>query len=214
MVDCAQLIAVAMDFAAFLMSDTAIAPDVHRIVLFGSVATGDCDEESDIDLFIETARQGKKRNGQAKSSIRKRLDLWNLSTRAEMWKAQGIRNELSLRIGALDEWKDIHRAIASHGILLYGKFIEPPKGLRQYALVSLRFPKLPPSGRVALLRTLYGYKQKAKGKVYTFEGAVGSLGGVRLKRANVMMPIENAAKLYEFLRRKKISYLVREIWAD
>ena len=112
MVDCAQLIAVvAMDFAAFLMSDTAIAPDVHRIVLFGSVATGDCDEESDIDLFIETARQGKKRNGQAKSSIRKAPDLWNPSTRAEMWKAQGIRNEsLAHRsVGRMERHPSGHR---------------------------------------------------------------------------------------------------------
>lgn len=210
-----RLIAVAMDFTAFLMADIAIAPDVQRAILFGSVATGDCDEESDIDLFIETwIRQGKKGDEQTKSRILKRLDLWNLSTRAEMWKAQGIRNEISLRIGALSEWKDIRRAVTSHGIMLYGKFIEPPKGLRQYALVSLRFPILSPSSRVALLRALYGYRQKVKGKVYSSEGVVGSVGGIRLQRANVMVPIENSSKLYKFLRSRKIIYSVREIWTD
>ena len=45
-----ELIAYAMDFSSYLLSKVS---DIDKIILHGSVARGDFDEDSDIDLFID-----------------------------------------------------------------------------------------------------------------------------------------------------------------
>ena len=47
-----ELIAYAMDFASYLISKV---DGIHRIILHGSIARGDFDDESDIDLFIDVS---------------------------------------------------------------------------------------------------------------------------------------------------------------
>ena len=49
-----ELIAYAMDFTAYLLSKLE---GVDRIILHGSVARGDFDEESDVDLFVDSSKK-------------------------------------------------------------------------------------------------------------------------------------------------------------
>src|SRR3989344_109156 len=50
-----KLIAFALNFASFLLEKM----NVNAIILFGSVAKNQFDDESDIDLFIETENKNK-----------------------------------------------------------------------------------------------------------------------------------------------------------
>ncbi len=203
-----QLIALALDFTSFLMAEPRIAEQVNKVILFGSTTTGEFDEESDIDIFIDV------RNEQVKDAVMERLNLWRMSTRAEFWKAQGIRNELSLRIGILEKWVSLHRTIVSEGMLLYGKYIETPKGLRHFSLISLKMPKIKAKDAVKFWRKLYGYNQKVEGKVYVSKGLLVELGGIRLERGLVGVPQENNRRLIEFLRKHKVEYRTREAWIE
>ncbi len=51
-----ELIAYAMDFCSFLLK-SEMANEIKKIILFGSVARGDFDSESDIDIFIDTEKE-------------------------------------------------------------------------------------------------------------------------------------------------------------
>ncbi len=107
-----NLIAYAADFVSFLL-DSDIFKRINRIILFGSVARGNFDEESDIDLFIDTKEGIEK-------EVRSILHLFQDSEIQKKWNLKGLENDLSLKIGDLNKWK-LKRDITSDGIILYGK---------------------------------------------------------------------------------------------
>jgi len=53
-----ELVSYAMDFASYL----ALKVDgIDRIVLYGSVVRGDFDENSDVDLFVDSCEKIEKK---------------------------------------------------------------------------------------------------------------------------------------------------------
>jgi len=201
------LIAMASDFASFLLGQEDTSQGIDRIILFGSVARGDYGAQSDIDLFVDAEPQLEKR-------LQAALGTWLASKRAQEWRILGVENMISLKVGRLESWPDLHRAIIADGIQLYGKYIEAPKGMAPYLLVSLKMPKMTGSAKVVLSRQLFGYTQKVGKKVYRSSGLVGRLGGQRIARGALMLPVKSAPKLFEILRKRKIAYTSREIWSD
>ena len=107
-----ELHSYALDFASYLLSNTG---GIQRIILFGSVARGDFDKESDIDLFIDT--NDKK----LEKIIPKLTDSFYSTEKAKRWKLKGITHHFSCLVGELDssEWKDLKRSIINHEIVLY-----------------------------------------------------------------------------------------------
>ena len=147
-----DLISYASNFVSFLLK-YEISNEINKIILFGSVATGSFDKESDIDLFIDI----KEKN---KNKIMKLLDLYYKSEDCEKYKLLDIKNDISLKIGNLDKWSNIKRSIISNGILLYGKYKDIPENLKQYTLFNIDSRKLDRNKKVKLWRLLYGYTQK------------------------------------------------------
>ena len=93
-----ELIAYAVDFSSYLLSKSE---SVEMIILFGSVARGDFDDESDIDIFVDIDEKKEK-------SIKAILDDYYKTKKYNEWKLKGIDNDISLIIGRVDseEWKD------------------------------------------------------------------------------------------------------------
>src|SRR3989344_5312595 len=116
-----ELIAYAMDFASYLISKVE---GVNKIILHGSIARGDFNDNSDIDLFIDA--HDKK----MEKKIHTIEDNYYKTESYHRWKLKGLKNDLSLIIGKLDsdEWKDLKRAILNTGLILYGKYTEGNKG--------------------------------------------------------------------------------------
>lgn len=135
-----------------------LAKRINKVILFGSVARGDYETQSDVDLFIEADPRLERR-------IHNVLSLWEASKRAEEWHVLGIKNTISLKVGQLDKWPAIHRVVIADGIQLYGKYTEVPRGLKQYLLVTLKTPQMPGSKRVVLSRQLFGYTQRIGKKI-------------------------------------------------
>jgi len=84
-----NLISYAMDFASHLLSKEE---NINRIILHGSVARDDFDEESDVDLFIDADEKlGKK--------INKILDNYYKTKKFKEWELKNIINPISVITG-------------------------------------------------------------------------------------------------------------------
>lgn len=199
-----SLIAYASSFVSFLL-DRELAKDIEKIVLFGSVARGDFDSESDIDLFIDTKKDLQKPVNQV-------FSLFLKSDTQKKWSLKGLKHELSLKVGNIEEWR-LKRSVLSDGILLYGKFQEMPNDLKYYGLFALSLKNFRKSTKVSIWRKLYGYKQKTKSKTYIFSGIVEKLGGKRMDNS-LVIPINKREELVNFLKKEKIDYKIKEVWSD
>lgn len=199
-----SLISYAMNFASFLL-DEKISQGINNIILFGSVARGDFDEESDIDVFVDT-----KKN--IEEEVHKVMSLFNQSELQKKWELKGIKNEISVKVGDLSKWR-LRRDIITDGILLYGKFKDIAKDIEYYLLLTLSFRKFRQSQKVKLWRKLYGYKQKVGKKVYHSKGIVDKSNTKRLENC-LIVPMKNKKEILDFLNKEGIKYSVNEIWSD
>lgn len=200
-----KLIAYAMHFTSFLIEHGVNA---RRIILFGSVASGEFDRESDIDIFVDA----DKTEGKAVLGLQNSFE----KTFGEKWKLKGVANQLSITAGNINskEWEDLRRAVQSYGITLYGQYRESPKGIEPFVLFSLNFKGISRPRKVGLWRKLYGYVQKVGKKSYKTEGLLEQIGGTKVDKGVVLVPAEGAAELKGFLGKNKISFRLVEFWSD
>ncbi len=196
-----ELIAYAMDVASYLISKVE---GIARIILYGSVARGDFDEESDIDLFID----GDKKIGKA---IDKALEDYRDTKKFREWRLKGVKNEISAITGELDseEWKDLKRSIMNTGIILYGKYKAEAEKVNHYVLVSFENIK-PDKKRVSVFRKLFGFKVNNK----RHEGMINRINAVRVGKGSILVPIEHFHKVKNYMKEKKIAVKVYDLWSD
>ncbi len=200
-----KLIAYAMHFASFLVERGVAA---RRIILFGSVSSGEFDKESDVDIFVDSDKNEEK-------AILGFLATFE-RTFGEKWKLKGVNNQLSVTVGSIHskEWEELRRTIQSYGILLYGQYNEPPVDIQPYLLLSLDFKKLDRAKKVSLWRKLYGYAQKVGKKSYKSKGLIEKLGGVKIDKGVILIPAVNSSRFKKFLGENSISYNLVEVWSD
>src|SRR3989339_1167086 len=134
-----RMIAYALDFTSFLL-ESRVEP--KKVILFGSVVTGESDRESDIDIFIDIDESEEKK-------IRNVLKIFD-KTFGDKWRLKGVQNQLSLKVGNLDKWPKLKRSIQSYGILLYGKYSETPENMKSYLLFRLNFSRIPRAKKVSI----------------------------------------------------------------
>lgn len=195
-----ELIAYALDFASYLVSKIE---NIERVILHGSVARGDFDEDSDVDLFIDTNLREKK--------IDKVLESYYKTRKFKEWKLKGLDNEFSLIVGRLDarEWKNLKRAIINTGIVLYGKYKAESEKVNHYTLFSFENIK-PDRKRIAVFRKLFGFKVGKK----SYSGLIKEIDGVRVGKGTVLVPIEHAGKLKNYFHDKKVGFRIFDFWSD
>ncbi len=200
-----KLISYALHFTSFLIEKKVLP---LRVILYGSVATGEADEESDIDIFIDIDNSYEKK-------IRDLLKIFE-KTFNKKWKMKGIKNPVSLIVGDLnsEKWEDLKRSMQSKGILLYGKYKEIPEEMESYLFFKLNFSVLERREKVNIWRKLYGYSQKVKDKKYVKQGIVSELNGKKLEKGIIIIPAVNVKKMKDFLKKNKVDFSVNEIWSD
>jgi predicted nucleotidyltransferase len=201
-----ELVAYAMDFSSFLLK-SEIGADINKIILFGSVARGDFDTESDIDVFIDTEKEKTVEN-----AIKKQMKAFEKSEINEKWRLKGLKNPLSIKAGKLEKW-DLYRSVISSGIILYGKFEEMPKGVKFYAMFVLDFSRMDRNKKIKLWRELYGYKQRVGEKIFISKGLLEEISGKKIERSVIAVPAENKNKIMEFIKKNTITYKIFELWA-
>ena len=199
-----ELLAYSVSFVASLLEEE-IAKDIDTIILFGSVPRGTFDEESDIDLFIDTKKDIGK-------DVLKALALFKKSTTQKKWELKGVKNELSIKVGNIKKW-GLKRDLLSDGIVLFGKYKEMPENIEYYLLIRPSFKNFSKSKQVKIWRKLYGYRQKVGKKMYKSPGLIETVGGKRLEQC-MLVPMKDKRTIIEFLNKTKVKYTINEIWSD
>ncbi|MBS3130792.1 nucleotidyltransferase domain-containing protein [Candidatus Woesearchaeota archaeon] len=198
-----ELVSLGMSFASFLVGGNE-GSKIDALILFGSVARGDFDSESDIDIFVDSSLD--------ENTLEKQLGLFNRSRLRELHSLKGIKNEISIKAGRLDRWKGLRESIAEDGIVLYGKYEEAPKGLARYVLFNISVAKKSESGKVRVWRALYGYRQKVGQKTYYTKGLLDELGCERVAKGAFISKFRHRQKIIDFLDSRKVSYTMRDIY--
>lgn len=198
-----QLISFASAFVSFVLPKLE---GIKEVILFGSVARGEEENKSDIDLFFSLDK--KENEESCKIVLKREISRFYKSKIAEQWIVQGIKNQINFEIGLLEDW-NLKRSIISDGIVLYGKYKEVPSGQKHYNLFVLNTIKNI-TKRNKIIREIFGRVEKK----YSSEGILGKIGGKKLSPTNFIVPAENSREIINLLSREKIAYKIYEVWSD
>ena len=179
---------------------------INEIILFGSVARGESDKNSDIDLFFNIEKNEDEK--EIKSVIVEELKKFYKSKIAEVWFLKGIKNQINVNVGRLDEWK-LKRSLISDGICLYGKYKEIPQNMKDFVLFNLE-PIKNVAKRNKVIREIFG-RQEGK---YLKKGILAEFGGKRISPSSFIAPKEHANKIILFLKKEKVNCWFFELWTD
>ena len=193
--------AYASYFASFLINGLNDLSNLKSIILFGSVARGDAEKDSDVDVFIDI----KKLNKDEEKNINKILENFYKSREALLFKTKGIDNKINLIVGKLDEWVDLKKGIENTGVILYGPYIYGGKGERKYAVVS--WDKIG-ENRGAFLNKIYGFKSNGKG----YKGMIEKFQGKKIGKSSIMIPVEDLKELENILKHYKVNAKIVEVY--
>jgi len=191
-------------FVSYLLSNLDNTDNVKKIVLFGSVAKSDEEKESDIDIFIEIKKKTKKFEDKIKDIEKK----FYQSREASLFKLRGINNEFSIKIGKLEEWKELYDSIASTGIILYGHYQADrmPDDIKHSIIIY--WDKIG-KNRGAFLNKLYGFNVHNK----HYSGLLNEFSGRRLGKSCIIIPIQYKKEIFDLLREYKVEAKILEVFS-
>ena len=185
----------AVSYISYLLRNLSDVSLIDRIILYGSVAKKQSSKESDVDIFVELKKDTKK----LRHEIEQGAESFYKSKEAIIFKILGTSNEISLKVGKLDEWPDLKRSIMSDGIVLFGNVDLGAKPT--YAEHKIIFfwdnVKL---NRTAFLNKLYGYKTKK----ITYVGLLERWSGKKLGKSCVIFPIKHRNELIDIMKKYKV----------
>jgi len=196
-----EIVSYALDFVSYLILKVK---GIDRIILHGSVARGDFDEKSDVDLFVDSREKiGKK--------VERAVENYYKTKKFKEWELKGVDFSFSCVVGKLDskQWVGLKRGIVNTGIVLYGKYKSDMEKTNSYVLFSFEGIK-PDKKRIAVFRKLFGFKVGKK----RYEGMVGKMGAVRVGKGCLLVPAQFANELKEYFQGKKVSVRLFDLWSD
>lgn len=198
-----NLIAYASDFASFLLQKITEKERIRNIILFGSVARDEASKNSDIDIFIDITKEDKRLDREIKDILDKYKDSVKYK---RYWELIGIKNEIKLTMGDIDDWEELKPSLIANGIALYGKFKPEIKEGRHKSFFIWENIK-PNSKRVLFNKYLFGYKQNKK----QYIGLLKDYGGERMGKGCIVVPAENSNKFLALFRKFKIAVKIKRV---
>ncbi|MBI2675867.1 MAG: nucleotidyltransferase domain-containing protein [Candidatus Aenigmarchaeota archaeon] len=204
-----DLYSYAYDFVSRLMERPSYG-SIRGIILFGSVARGDFDRESDIDIFIDTEKEAE-----VEGTVKSVLGEFYSHSR-HTWVLRGIENRITPLVGNLNDekWSALKREMISSGLVIYGKYTEMPKKARHQVLIVYEISKLQPKKKSKFLRELIGYRLVRGKKEYNITGLLQRLGGSKISKNVILVPKESQQAAYELLVRYRTGFKMMEVWTD
>lgn len=197
----------------FEFVNKALGKEIAYIFLFGSIAQGNADNRSDIDLLIVFDTYAKDFEN---SQIRNKIS--ELSLHLEGKYNKNIQTVFTnKRFEGLDNY--FVKEVMHKGILLYAKSpkIETKRVmLEPYVLVLYNLPKIDRKEKMKITRELLGHKTKKVVKGITHEskkeGIIKELGGKHLGRGNIIISQKKAGELEKALKGFNITYNKIDTW--
>jgi len=192
------LIAYAQSFVSHLFRISNIKDkEIRAVYLFGSVARGDFDKDSDIDIFIDTDHE-------IKSVIDKSLKILVNSEEWKKFQLLGIDNEIKVMYGKLSEWQ-LKESVHNDGIVLYSQSFSA--GLTSYFLITIK-PINDIAKRNKVIRKLFGRKEK----YYKEKSLVVENGGTIIDSRSFIIPSEKVNEILRIFSKEKVVYKMEKIW--
>lgn len=192
-----KLVSYASEFSSFVIGHADLGK-INNIILFGSAARGEAEENSDVDIFIDGSLGQKEAD---------RLAAQFCKTEAyKKWNLLGISNEIKPIAGSLGKWADLKQSIISDGIVLYGKFKEMPENAKPMALFSWEEIK-PNSNRVLFNKRMFGFNHYGK----RYEGLLVQVNGKKIGKGAVIVPDERHKEILELFRKHDIKWNMRKV---
>ena len=179
-------------------------PDLEAVVLFGSLARGDVDRRSDIDLLLVVDRE---------DLAPVRSEIATLITELKPHR------EISPTLTNLrDVDASFLRNVFREGRVLYGKLLLTPEhlALEPRVMISYDLAGQKPADKVQISRRVHGFRSKkildGKARVYEYAGLKGRKGAILVSRSAILLGTEDAEELVAELERRKISYNRRDVY--
>lgn len=184
-------------------------PGLTHAILFGSVARGEADRRSDIDLCLVFRTRGDPERGKG---LRVARDI-----------AEGIEEKHDVRFAfTVNRLRDLDAGLLENlckeGLLVWGKpLVTDTKrlGLKPFVILSYDISRLPSSEKVRIHRMFHGYRTvrryKEKEYVSEKEGLIKSAGGRIIGRGVVMFPAERM-KYVTGAFDKRVRYSLVLVW--
>lgn len=190
-------------FVSYLLHDVKKIGVIESVILFGSAAKDQATKESDIDIFIEVKRKTK--------SIEKEIGIieqqFYKSREAALFKAEGIENPLSIKVGQLKDWPDLSKSIASTGIMLYGRYEakKPRKGKTHHIII---YWENIGKNRGSFLNKVYGFSIKKK----HYQGILEKCGGKKIGKSSIMLPVQFNKEIFKLLDKHQVKAKIIEVF--
>ena len=198
-----ELVSYAIDFASFLMQNLKELDKIKSIILFGSVARGEATSKSDVDVFVEVFSESTI----LEKEINKIKDDFFESTKfKDYWNLFGIKNEINIIVGKLEDWK-LKDTMLGSSIVLYSKY--SPKLDEGENKVILYWDVIKNnSKRVMLSKKLFGYSDYGK----KYKGFLEVYGGVKLGANVILIYAEEMNLFLKEFRKFKVKVRIRLVF--
>lgn len=191
----------------------ASVEEVAYIFLFGSVAKGDADRRSDIDIFIVLDTYDKNFE-----DMEAKVRVSELALALEREYDRSIQLVFTNRnYTGLDE--HFIEEVFKEGLLLYAKSPLIKAGslkLEHYIMIIFSLEGFNSSDKMRIKRILYGYSsQKIVGsKRYESKkiGLVQKLQGLRIGAGVIAIPSKNVLNMEKELNRLKLTFKKIDLW--
>lgn len=190
-------LAYASDFVSYLLQKLTLDELrlIDQVVLFGSAARAETTSESDVDLFVQT-RTARTLEGR----VAQLVDAFESSTRvSDYWRPLGVRLPLSVKVGRPEDWAVVPAALAEHGKVLFGPYQPASAGSGTGAVFT--WENVSPGMRTNLYRNLFGFISHGK----RYPGLVAQVGGQRLGKGAVWVPLAHLETIRRFFRENRIT---------
>jgi predicted nucleotidyltransferase len=188
-------------------------PEVHSLILFGSVAKGEADVRSDVDFLVisEACEPASK-------ELRRRVGEIALDLEREFGRGVSLVFA-NKNFDGLD--RQFIEEVFREGLILYGRAPQVDAErlkLEPYSLVYFSLRKIGKQDKMRLKRALYGHRtvKLYEGKIYRSEvsGLIEKLGGRRTGIASVLVPARSLKELTEVLERFGAEYEKLDVWVS
>jgi predicted nucleotidyltransferase len=177
---------------------------VEGAVLYGSLARGDYDRRSDIDIMV---------------IIDDKKPMKRLSRITKIITDLRPHREIQCVLTNLrDKDEEFYKNVFKDGKVLFGKFVLTPEkaSLRPFIMISYDLGKVPPSKKVKIAHRIHGHKsvKKVKGKTYRYEykGLKDRYDATFIGKGVIILKKMDADDFISELKKLKIKYKSYDIW--
>ena len=183
---------------------------VVEVILFGSVARGEADRRSDIDILVVLDQKGKPK-------LEEHEEISEIALEVGREFDANISLILSDReFSSMDEY--FVESVLSEGKVIYAREarIAEKEWLRPWYILSYSLKELPHSDKMRIKKIFYGKEVKSKhgNRVYIhrYKGLLEEVGGASLGRGCIIFPAKFVEEFEEVLKKYKVKYRKMLVW--